>query len=247
MAVVKGLASIKKHQAAQEQKREQGGKKFPEYLYKVFPKVVGNEVVVRFLQELDPDMTNYREDRGIGLIAVEHESGAVDGSDKAPKRGFMYRAECTADEGEDCYGCEQHRANYKGGWRPKENLYINVLVEVEGEKRVFVLSKNANSTFAKSLIQEAVDEGSITDANYRITKTGDGPQTQWLIKRLKSEPLDDEGVELWDLENEVLKKIPYEEQAKFYGQAHEGLTPRDSGTSQESRPSAPAADDNDEW
>jgi len=246
MAVIKGLASIKKHQEAQEQKREAGGKKFPEYLYKVFPKVVGNEIVVRFLQELDPDMTNYREDRGIGLVAVEHESGAVDGGDKAPKRGFMFRAECTADEGDDCYGCEMHRSNYKGGWRPKENLYINVLTEVDGELKVFVLSKNANSTFAKSLFQEAVDEGSITDANYRITKTGDGPQTQWLIKRLKSEPLNDEGVELWDIENEVLKKVPYEDQPEFYGKAHEGLTPRNTESS--SAPARPApADDNDEW
>ncbi|QIN94048.1 ssDNA-binding protein [Streptomyces phage Wakanda] len=246
MAVVKGLASIKKHQAEQQEKREAGGKKFPEYLYKVFPKVVGNEIVVRFLQELDPDMTNYREDRGIGLIAVEHEAGAADKDSQAPKRGFMYRAVCSASDEGECYGCEKHKENYKGGWRPKQNLYINVLAEVEGEKKVFVLSKNANSTFAQSLIQEAIDEGSITDANYRITKTGDGPQTQWLIKRLKTEPLDDSGVELWDIENEVLKNVPYDEQAEFYGKAHEGFTPREDSSSQ-SRPSAPAADDNDEW
>ncbi len=247
MAVVKGLASIKKHQAEQQEKAAAGGKKFPEFLYRVFPKVVGNEIVVRFLQELDPDMTNYDDSRGIGLIAVEHEAGAADKDSEAPKKGFMYKALCTAADDGECYACLKHKENYKGGWRPKQNLYINVLTEVDGEKKVFVLSKNANSSFVQSLIQEAVDEGSITDANYRITKTGDGTTTQWLLKRLKSEPLDDSEVELWDLEGEVLKDIPFDEQAEFYGKAHGGLTPRSEGSTQETRSSAPAADDNDEW
>ncbi len=248
MAVVKGLASIKKHQAEQQEKAAAGGKKFPEFLYRVFPKVVGNEVVVRFLQELDPDMENYREDRGIGLIAVEHEAGAADKDSEAPKKGFMYKALCTAADDGDCYACAMHKANYKGGWRPKQNLYINVLVEVEGEKKVFVLSKNANSSFVQSLIQEAVDEGSITDANYRITKTGDGTTTQWLLKRLKGDALDDSSVELWDLEGEVLKSVPVDEQPAFYGKAHGTFTPREetgSGNTSAARP-APA-DDNDEW
>jgi hypothetical protein len=246
MAVVKGLASIKKHQAEQQEKAAAGGKKFPEFLYRVFPKVVGNEVVVRFLQELDPDMDNYREDRGIGLIAVEHEAGAESKETEAPKKGFMYKALCTAADDGECYACAKHKENYKGGWRPKQNLYINVLVEVDGEKKVFVLSKNANSSFVQSLIQEAVDEGSITDANYRITKTGDGTTTQWLLKRLKGEPLDDSSAELWDLENEVLKDIPFEDQAEFYGKAHGGFTARESSSDSAPARSA-AADDNDEW
>jgi len=246
MAVVKGLAAIKRHQQEQAEKAKRGD--FPNMFYSVFPKVVGNEIVVRFLQELDPDMANYREDRGIGVIAVEHQSGALKEGEEAPKRGFMYKAVCTAGEG-DCYGCERHKENYKGGWRPQQHLYINVLAEVDGELKTFVLNRSANSSFVQSLIQEALDEGSITDANYRITKTGDGTQTQWLLKRLKGEPLDDSEASVWDLETQVLKNIPYEEQAEFYGKAHPqgSFTPRDSGSASESRPSAPAADDNDEW
>ncbi|AVD99256.1 ssDNA binding protein [Streptomyces phage BillNye] len=246
MAVVKGLAAIKAHQKEQAEKAANRGG-FPEMFYRVFPKVVGNEIVVRFLQELDPDMTNYSEDRGIGVIAVEHQSGGLNG-EEAPKRGFMYKAVCTAGEG-DCYGCERHKENYKAGWRPQQSLYINVLAEVEGELKTFVLSKGANSSFVQSLIQEAVDEGSITDANYRITKTGEGTSTQWLLKRLKSEPLDDSNAQVWDLEGSVLKNIAYEDQAEFYGKAHPqgNFTPReDSGSS--SAPARPAAsDDNDEW
>lgn len=244
MAVVKGLAAIKRHQQEQAEKSKRGD--FPNMFYSVFPKVVGNEVVVRFLQELDPDMTNYREDRGIGVIAVEHASGGLNG-EEAPKKGFMYKAVCTSGDG-DCYGCERHKENYKSGWRPQQSLYINVLAEVEGELKTFVLSRSANSSFVQSLIQEAIDEGSITDANYRITKTGEGTQTQWLLKRLKSEPLNDFEATVWDLEKDVLKNIPYEEQAEFYGKAHpqSNFTPREESAS--SAPARPAsADDNDEW
>lgn len=244
MAVVKGLAAIKRHQKEQAEKAASRGG-FPEMFYRVFPKVVGNEIVVRFLQELDPDMTNYREDRGIGVIAVEHQSGGLNG-DEAPKKGFMYKAVCTAGEG-DCYGCERHKESYKSGWRPQQQLYVNVLAEVDGELKTFVLAKNANSSFVQSLIQEAVDEGSITDANYRITKTGEGTQTQWLLKRLKSEPLNDADATVWDLESDVLKNIPYEEQAEFYGKAHEGLTPRNTEAASTSQARPAAADDNDEW
>jgi len=244
MAVVKGLASIKKHQSELEAKRAAGGKDFPQYLYKVFPKVVGNEIVVRFLQELDQEATNYDASRGVGFIAVEHEAGAADKNSEKPKNGFMQRALCSIDTEGECYGCERHKDNYKGGWNSKQNLYINAVTVIDGERKVFVVSRSANSGFVQSLIQDAVDDGSITDVNYRITKTGDGTTTQWLLKRLKSEPIDDTDLKLWDLDNEVLKEIPYAEQAKFYGQAHgdKAVSSNESSSSP-----APAASADDEW
>lgn len=245
MAIVKGLASIKRHQTEQEAKRAAGGKDFPQFIYKVFPKVVGNEIVGRFLQELDVEADNYREDRGVGFIAVEHEAGAADKDSDKPKTGFMFHALCTMDDEGQCYGCERHKNNYKGGWNIKQNLYINFLTEIDGEKKVFVVSRSANSSFVQSLIQEAVDEGSITDANYRITKTGEGTTTQWLLKRLKTEPLDDTDVTLWDLDNQVIKDVPYAEQAAFYGQAHGDRVQTSKADSVKSAPSAATADD--EW
>jgi hypothetical protein len=243
MAVVKGLASIKRHQAEQEARKKSGD--FPEFLYRIFPKVVGNEIVVRFLQELDAGMKNYREDRGIGFIAVEHQAGAPDKDSEKPQRGFMYKAECTIDdEDEKCFGCEKHKENYKGGWNIAQNLYVNVLVEVDGEKKVYILSRNANSSFVQSLIAEYEDEESITDANYRITKTGDGTNTNWLLKRLKSEPLDDTDAKLWDLEGQVIKKVPYVDQVKFYSQAYPKVDENGPSAEKASRP-APAPDE--EW
>jgi hypothetical protein len=237
MALIKGLASIKNNQEEQKAKAAASGKKFPDMFYKVFPKR-GDEIVVRFLQELDPEMANYREDRGVGFIAVEHEAGDSD-------RAFMFKALCTMDSENQCYGCERHKANYKEGWRPKQNLYINVLTEIDGELKVFVIAKNANSGFVQSLIQEAIDEGSITDANYRITKTGEKSQTQWLLKRLKSEPLDDSESILWNLEEEVVKDISYADQAEFYGKAF-GANQKPAEPD-ETRPSVATSSGDDEW
>jgi len=226
--VKKGLSALRAHQEEQKAKEEARNRPKAEWFSSVFPKR-GDERVIRFLQELDPVSPNFNETRGLGTLAVEHQAPG--------KEGYKRRALCTADEG-SCYACERHTQNYTEGWRQRTNLYINVLTEVDGELKVFVLSRNANSAFADQLIQEAVDEGSITDANYRITKTGTGTKTNWLLKRLKGDPLDDTDVEVYDLEETAIRDVSYDKQAEYYGSVY-GDTAAAEGDD--------APHDTDEW
>lgn len=238
MSLIKGLAQIKKNQEEQAAKAAERERPKVAWLSSVFPKKTGDVVNVRFLQELDPDMTNYDEARGVGFIVVEHNAPGPE--------GFKRRGKCTVDE-DACYACERHKMDYKEGWKPKQNLYINVAMEFEGKTQVFVLSRNANSTFVQALIQEAIDEGSITDAMYRITKTGSGTQTQWIPKRLPKEPLlDDSGLTLFDLDADVVRNIEYDKQAEYYGAVYSDGGNSDSGDGNASTGSNSKAVD-EEW
>jgi|SRR5882757_655819 len=233
---IKGLASIKANQQAQQERAEAGNR--PKADWFKFGKGQ-TSVIIRFLQELDPEMENYREDRGVGFIATEHNAPGPD--------GWKRRGLCTTDDGE-CYACERHKMNYKEGWRQKQNLYINVLADLGDGPKVYIMTRNANSSFAQALIEEAVDEGSITNANYRINKTGEGTTTQWLLKRLRDEPLDDSKVEVFDLDVAAVREVEYEKQAEYYGAVYQedSAPAASSGTAQTSRPS-PAASMDDEW
>lgn len=231
---IKGLASIKANQQAQQERAEAGNRPKAEWFK--FPKGVAN-VTVRFLQELDPEMKNYREDRGVGFIATEHNAPGPD--------GWKRRGLCTIDDGE-CYACERHKMNYKEGWRQKQNLYINVLADIGDGPKVYVLTRNANSGFSQALIEEAVDEGSITDANYRITKTGEGTTTQWLLKRLKDAPLDDSKVEVYDLDKTAVREVEYEKQPEYYGAVYQDESAPAASSPSSSKPASAASMD-DEW
>lgn len=209
-AVITGLAAIKKFKAEQEAKAAERERPKAEWLSSVFPKKTGDVLEGRFLQELDVDMENYDEARGVGFIAVEHQAPGPD--------GYKRRAKCTIDSEGQCYACERHKADYKAGWKQRQNLYINFFAVVDGEPKTFILSRNANSTFANALVQEAIDEGSITNSMYRITKSGSGTQTQWMLKRLpKAELLDDSKAEVFDLAASALRDVEYEKQAEYYG------------------------------
>jgi hypothetical protein len=224
--IKKGLAALKQHQEEQKAKAEAANRPKADWFSSFFgspKKPLGEEAVVRFLQELDPTAENYDESRGVGFIAVEHQAPGPE--------GYKRRGLCTCESEDGCYACERHAQNYQEGWRQRQNFYINVLVEVGGEKKVCVLSRNANNPFVDSLIQETVDEGSITNANYRITKTGSGTQTNWLLKRLKGDPIDDTGVEVHDLSETAVRDIPYAEQAAYYGAVYSGTTTTESDES----------------
>jgi len=232
--MIKGLAGIKANQQAQQERAEAGNRPKAEWFK--FPKGQQN-ITVRFLQELDPEMKGFREDRGVGFIATEHNAPGPD--------GWKRRGLCTIDDGE-CYACERHKMNYKEGWRQKQNLYINVLADIGDGLKVYVLTRNANSAFAQALIEEAVLEGSIVDANYRITKTGEGTTTQWLLRRLRDEPFDDSNVEIYDLDKTAVREVEYEKQPEYYGAVYqEDSSP---AAAQSSAPrSAPQATADDEW
>ena len=225
-----GLAGINQYKQEQEAKREAANRPKAEWFK--WPKNV-NVATVRFLQEFDTSATNYREDRGLALIAVEHQAPGPD--------GYKRRGLCTRLTDGECFPCEKHELNYKEGWRQRVNLYINALVQFGSEAPVpLVISRTFNSSFSQALIEEAVDEGSVTDANYKITRTGEGTSTQWLLKRLKGDPFDDTDVEVFSLTDTAVRTIEYDKQAEYYGAVYQ---PETVGAS-----SAPATSSADaEW
>jgi hypothetical protein len=144
------------------------------------------------------------------------------------------------DEGA-CYACERHAQDYKEGWRQRQNLYINALVQFEGETepKVVVISRNANSSFVQALIEEAVDENTITDKNYKVTRVGEGTTTQWLLKGLKGSPFDDSKVEVFDLDETAIRDISYDKQAEYYGAVYQSAT-AEGGVPEQGKAPVPA-------
>lgn len=217
MSELKGLAAIRKFQEEQKAKAEAANRPKAEWLSSVFPgkandpNRLGDEITVSFMQELDEDSQGYDPAVGIGFIQVEHQA-------PGPK-GYTRRANCTNEDGQ-CYACERHSLDYKEGWRQRQNLYINVLVN----GKPYVLSRNANSAFVESLIAEAVDEGSITNNEFRIKKVGVDTGTNWLLKRLKTDAEKPTGVEAFDLEETAVRAIPYDKQADYYGAVYQGAS-----------------------
>ena len=96
----------------------------------------GESVKVRFLQELDPDSPSYNEKAGLGFIAVEHTN---------PK-DYRRKALCTMDDQGKCWGCEQHRKDFKAGWKGRSRLYINVLVDDGKEEPYVAILSDRKST-----------------------------------------------------------------------------------------------------
>lgn len=167
-------------------------------------------VKIRFLQELDPDSPHYNEKSGLGFIAVEHTN---------PK-DYKRKALCTIDDQGKCWGCEQHRKDYKAGWKGRSRLYINVLVD-DGKESPYVaiLSQGSSGkTITPTLIEYAGEMGSISNLMWRIKRTGTKTDTSYTsIPLAKDEtPFDSSGLELYELEKVAVRDLPYTEQEAFF-------------------------------
>lgn len=170
----------------------------------------GESVKIRFLQELDPDSPHYNEKNGLGFIAVEH----VNPSD------YKRKALCSMDDQGKCWGCEQHRKDYKKGWKGKSRMYVNVLVD-DGKEDPYVaiLSQGASTkAITPTVIEYAGEMGSITNLVWRIKRSGKGTDTSYTIIPLGKDeaPFDGESLELYKLEEIAVRDLPYVEQEAFF-------------------------------
>jgi hypothetical protein len=170
----------------------------------------GESVKIRFLQELDPDSPTYNEKNGLGFIAVEHTN---------PK-DYRRKALCSMEDQGKCYGCEQHRKDYKAGWKGRSRLYINVLVDDgKEEPYVAILSQGSSGkTVTPTLIEYAGEMGSITNLMWRIKRTGSKTDTSYTIIPLAKDetPFDSSALELHKLEETAVRDFPYTEQEAFF-------------------------------
>lgn len=245
---IEGLAGIKKYKEQVKAKEEARNRPKAEYLSSIYPgnaknkSGLGDVVVGQFTQELDKGSANYDPEKGIGLLLTEHEPPGRD--------GFKRRADCTdpeAEDADDCYACTVKKTDFvkdapEGNWKTKTNLYINFAVLVDGEPKVFVLSRNASSGFFDQILQEIEDEGSLLTTSYRITKSGSGTTTTWTLKAVKDEMFDTSGLENFDLKETVQRAIPLDEQAAYYGAVYSGR-----GNAAKDEVVIPKADADEAW
>lgn len=185
----------------------------------------GESVKIRFLQELDPDSPSYNEKNGLGFIAVEHTN---------PK-DYRRKALCTMEDQGKCYGCEQHRKDYKAGWKGKTRLYINVLVD-DGKEDPYVaiLSQGSSGkTVTPTLIEYAGEMGSITNLMWRIKRSGTKTDTSYTIIPLAKDEsaFDYSSLELYELETSAVRDLAYTEQESFFAGEQSNNEEQPSATS----------------
>ncbi len=227
MGIVKGLSAINKHVEAEDAKFNGSGDSNPITWFKLTDK---QSVKVVFLQELDPNSTNFSQKNDLGFLAVEHVN----------PENWRKKAVCTKDEEGVCYGCEQHAKDWKAGWKQKTRLYINVLV-IDGDKEPFVavLSQgNGPKSITPTLIEYAGDDETITDKFFSVKRSGAGAtDTSYTLRAGKEHGLDVESYELFDLEK-ALRQIPYERQEAHYLDGQEATAPSEAAANPASTTSA---------
>ena len=220
MGIQKGLNAIKAYNEEIERRKEaaEAGK------INWLKMEDGESVEMRFLQELDESALNYSEKNGLGFFATEHT--------KPGKQNFMVKALCSADDEEKCLGCEEHKKDWKAGWKAKSRLYINVLVRrKDGTEEVAVLSQpnGPKAVIAKMVLDYAVENNTITDRWWKITRNGTDEATTYTP--FVRNPVDDvnpEDYEVFDLDRAVRKVTYAEQQAFFFGTAEKDAEPEEA-------------------
>lgn len=185
----------------------------------------GDSVKIRFLQELDPDSAEYNEKNGLGFIANEHTNPG----------DYRRKALCSMDDQGKCYGCEQHRKDYKKGWKARARLYINVLVDDgKEEPYVAILSQGSSGkSVTPTLIEYAGEVGSISNLVWRVKRIGKDKETSYTIIPLAKDEakFDTAALELYDLEKVAVRDLPYVDQEAFYNGENSGKEEEQSATS----------------
>lgn len=179
----------------------------------------GDKIKIRPLQELDPDSKNYSSKNGLARFTKEWSN---------PQDYTRVIVDTTEEEGA-CVGPELLREYGWGdtdnpGWRPKERMYLNVLVDDgENDPHVEILQCNigGRSVQGPALIDHSDnnDNHSVTDRWWTYSRTGKG--TTDTTYKLTPGDRDDslpsvEKFDLLDIE-ESLPKVPYANQEAALG------------------------------
>jgi len=206
MSVKKGLKDIKKfldnEEAKFAERREAGSTKA-----RWFGIQDKEKVKILFLQEFDDESENFSKKNGVVTLSVEHSN----------PQNFKRKAVCTSEDEDACWACEQHKKDWKAGWKPKNRLYVNVLVDNgKDEPYVAVLSQGTSDKSITPALMEYAETGSITDKWYTIKRNGkDFNNTSYLLLPSTDSKENVEDYELFDLDR-LLYKVPYEKQEVHY-------------------------------
>jgi hypothetical protein len=166
---------------------------------------------IRFRQELTEDSANFIDDVGVAHVVRVHSNPA----------DFTKNAVCTGDDekyGYKCWACEQ--IDKDRGWKAKQHLLVNVAVfnaeENIWEPRVLD-QKFTGAHVAESVVEYALEYGTLLDRTYKISRKGTKQQTQYTLIPLAPKDADASIADLpmHDLEK-VYRSYSYSEQSGFY-------------------------------
>lgn len=177
---------------------------------KYFTLQSGDAYKIRFRQELTEDAKNYSEELGTG-ITVPVVTSPINWkwrvASTASLEKFNYR----------CWATEQSVTDK--AWRPKPHLLINIAVEVEPgtwEPRILDTTFNQRHV-GLTLIEYAKEFGTITDREYKYSRTGSSASdTNYSLIPLSVSEMSDsiKNLPMHDLES-VYMTLSYEKQQVF--------------------------------
>jgi hypothetical protein len=178
----------------------------------------GATVRMRFLDDLDDsDLTS---GAGIAAWVEEHTS----------PNNFRHKALCTREDEGHCYACEMASTNPRKGWARKERVYVNVLINNGvDDPYVAIWSMSTIKSPVFDLLKDTfLDEGSISNREFRVKRNGEGIDTRYVMRDLGEDAskFDFTEHERFDLEK-IVRAVPYAEQEAFYG----GVTTTESDDS----------------
>lgn len=164
----------------------------------------GESVRLFFRQEITEDAKNYDSERGAANWVAFHVS----------EEDFRKKMVCTNDEAHDfkCWACE-------AGKRPRTRALINVLVMKNGDWAPKILEaaySRRGGQPANAIIDFADEYGTLTDREYKFSRTGVKLDTKYSLIPLNQADLpdDDSNFEMIDTSS-VFREIPYEDQAEY--------------------------------
>lgn len=203
MGIVRGIKAIQEATAPRES---------VEYVKATWLKLKdGDDVTLRFVNELDADSPSYDVGRGLAVVVDEHQPPGPE--------GFKRHALCTMESQGKCWACEQVAVDKK--WRSKQKFYINVLID-DGKNDPYValwaMGTYRNDKFTM-IKDHFVENNSISNLSWRLKRTGVGVENTsytFYPKQVDTKPFKWPEIEPFDIEA-VLRDVPYAEQARFYG------------------------------
>lgn len=153
------------------------------------------ERTIRFVQELDESSKLYSEDFGLGIVVLEYQHPDL----------YWFRVCDTSDEEGACWAAEQ-------GWDSKMTLYINVQDVNTGE--VFYLGRSVYGGLGQQIVDSATERGTLSDAVWKIKKTGEGMKTRYSLNliSLEESPIEVDPLNLIDFRKNVIREIASGEQ-----------------------------------
>lgn len=165
----------------------------------------GKSVMVRFLQEIDNNSEHYNEDNGLAFLVYVINPPTAD--------GWKYRFYVDEDN--------EHLLEEIGDWPKKGRLFISMLVnrgnDAEPEWKLELW--DASKAVLRQLLEWSDDMGGITHKEFKVTRSGTGTSTTYILMPKNETPDDFSPAdhEVVNVEERLLVRLTEADVAKYNG------------------------------